>query len=105
MGKAIRTINLEELIAILSSDKFIVIDPLTPQLFIYEPDDDEYFEKEQIAMEEDVYDILEEWVDSKVIAKGNMTNVPLGVFYDTWGPAFGKQPDEAKKRAVALGLM
>jgi len=105
MSKSIRTLNLNEVIIMLKGDEFIVVDPIASETYIYDYDDNGFFEKEYVFLAEDVILILEKWSKSKLISSRRFNGIPCGYSYAGWDIfADGERHDAVKQQAVALGL-
>jgi hypothetical protein len=108
MNKTFRTIKHDEVAEILAGNEFIVVEPITPEVFIYGHNDDGFFEKEFIFLEDDVIEVLASWADSKIIAQREFEDKIAGYYYDCWcdkEDGDGLRPENAREQAFALGLV
>jgi len=105
MSKSIRTLNLNEVIIMLKGDEFIVVDPIASETYIYDYDDNGFFEKEYVFLADNVIINLEKWSESKLISNRSFNEKPCGYRYAGWNiVADGKRNDVVKNQALALGL-
>ena len=105
MSEALRIIKPDDLKSILLSHEFIVVEPISPQVFIYELGGDDFVEKEVIEIEEAAISKLEEWVESKIIIVRDFKAKPASYYYDIWFESDGERPESAREQASALGLV
>jgi len=100
----LRVITRDDLVSILNGSEFIVVEPLTPEAFIYVADGKFMSYQEPVEIDEQAADTLQEWAESQTVVMRNFDDYPAGYYYDIWFDMDGVRPSHAAYRATRLGI-
>lgn len=102
--RKLRVIKRDDLASILNGPEFIVIEPITPEAFLYVADGEFMSYQEPVEIDEKAVNTLQEWAKSQTIVMREFDEVPAGYYYDIWHDIDGIRPSHATYHANRLGI-